>query len=222
MGALANRFNQFWNIGVKPIKEALNKKLDASKIANNGTTTVPGYALDARQANPDIEGTLANQVSKINSKLSNHDFSNTSLPSGTTLAQAVQILAEKVFPKKYDIIKNGILQNGITFNTQLNAPNPSTYSSNGGAYVIRTSGNSGGLATSNIINSGYTKLVVDISCTSTDYRFLNAQGYYGQGVSIPNSRSLVELDVASLSTIILAVSSWNVVNNISIYNAYLV
>ncbi len=44
-----NLLNRFYKNGVKPIKDALTGKLDASKIANNLTTTVAGYGLDARQ-----------------------------------------------------------------------------------------------------------------------------------------------------------------------------
>lgn len=44
-----NLLNYFWKNGVKPIKDAVGSKLDASKVANNLTTTVAGYALDARQ-----------------------------------------------------------------------------------------------------------------------------------------------------------------------------
>ena len=38
-------------------------------IVNNNTTTEPGSALDARQANPNIEGTMAASIAQINSNL---------------------------------------------------------------------------------------------------------------------------------------------------------
>lgn len=38
-------------------------------IVNNNTTTEPGSALDARQANPNIEGTMAANIQQINSNL---------------------------------------------------------------------------------------------------------------------------------------------------------
>ena len=44
-------------------------KLDKSKVVNNQTTTEAGYALDARQANPNIDGTLAKQLSDLNGSL---------------------------------------------------------------------------------------------------------------------------------------------------------
>ena len=46
-------------------------KLDKSKVVNNQTTTVEGFALDARQANPNIDGTLAKQLSDLNGSLNN-------------------------------------------------------------------------------------------------------------------------------------------------------
>lgn len=46
-------------------------------IVNNNTTTEAGSALDARQANPTIEGTMANQISQLNSDLSDlNDVTN--------------------------------------------------------------------------------------------------------------------------------------------------
>ena len=38
-------------------------------IVNNNTTTEPGSALDARQANPNIEGTMAASIAQINGSL---------------------------------------------------------------------------------------------------------------------------------------------------------
>ena len=49
-------------------------KLDKSKVVNNQTTTVEGFALDARQANPNIDGTLAKQISDLNGRLSNRIY----------------------------------------------------------------------------------------------------------------------------------------------------
>ena len=43
-------------------------------IVNNNTTTEPGSALDARQANPNIEGTMAAGIAQINSNLMNNLF----------------------------------------------------------------------------------------------------------------------------------------------------
>ena len=54
-------------------------KFDKSKVVNNQTTTVEGFALDARQANPNIDGTLAKQVADLNVSLEKlNDFSDIS------------------------------------------------------------------------------------------------------------------------------------------------
>lgn len=41
-------------------------------IVNNNTATEAGSALDARQANPTIEGTMANQILQLNNDLNDH------------------------------------------------------------------------------------------------------------------------------------------------------
>lgn len=51
------------------ILDASKNKLDKDDIVNNQTTTVKGFALDARQANPNIDGTLAKQLSDLNGSL---------------------------------------------------------------------------------------------------------------------------------------------------------
>ena len=43
--------------------------LTKSSVVNNNTTTEAGYALDARQANPNVDGSLAKQISTLNSGL---------------------------------------------------------------------------------------------------------------------------------------------------------
>ena len=41
-------------------------------MVNNQVTTETGYALDARQANPNIDGSLAKQISDLNGSLNNN------------------------------------------------------------------------------------------------------------------------------------------------------
>lgn len=53
------------------LKDAINGAFPAANVANNQITTVEGFALDARQANPNIDGTLAKQVADLNGSLSN-------------------------------------------------------------------------------------------------------------------------------------------------------
>lgn len=50
------------------ILDASKNKLDKDDIVNNQTTTVKGFALDARQANPNIKGSLGAQIKAINDR----------------------------------------------------------------------------------------------------------------------------------------------------------
>lgn len=47
----------------------LSNKPTIPTVVNNNTTTEAGYALDARQANPNVEGSLGAQISALNSGL---------------------------------------------------------------------------------------------------------------------------------------------------------
>lgn len=51
------------------LKEQIGSALQPESIVNNQTTTKAGFALDARQANPNIDGTLAKQVADLNGSL---------------------------------------------------------------------------------------------------------------------------------------------------------
>lgn len=51
------------------LKEKIGSALQPESIVNNQITTVEGFALDARQANPNLDGTLAKQVADLNGSL---------------------------------------------------------------------------------------------------------------------------------------------------------
>ena len=51
------------------LKDKIGTALQPESIVNNLTTTEAGFALDARQANPNVDGTLAKQVSDLNGSL---------------------------------------------------------------------------------------------------------------------------------------------------------
>ena len=63
------------------------EKLDNLSIVNNNTTTEAGYALDARQANPNVNGSLAKQISTLNSSLANHLLLSGGTMTGTIIGQ---------------------------------------------------------------------------------------------------------------------------------------
>lgn len=54
------------------LKDAINGAFPAANVANNQITTVEGFALDARQANPNIDGSLAKQISDLNGSLNRY------------------------------------------------------------------------------------------------------------------------------------------------------
>lgn len=84
----ANKLNRFWKNGVKPIEDLAAKKLDTSKVINNLLTTKAGYALDARQGK-----VLQDQVSEINSNLSELNTGLKNLISTSSYTQAYTIAA---------------------------------------------------------------------------------------------------------------------------------
>ena len=59
-----------------------------TSIVNNNTTTEPGSALDARQANPNIEGTMAASIAQINSNL-NIGYKNVSNELDTDIVSGI-------------------------------------------------------------------------------------------------------------------------------------
>lgn len=54
------------------LKDKIGSALQPESIVNNQVTTVEGFALDARQANANIDGTLAKQISDLNGSLNNN------------------------------------------------------------------------------------------------------------------------------------------------------
>ena len=54
------------SLGIFNKETKTNGALPAANVVNNLTTTEAGFALDARQANPNIDGSLANQLSDLN------------------------------------------------------------------------------------------------------------------------------------------------------------
>lgn len=51
------------------LKDKIGSALQPESIVNNQITTEEGFALDARQANPNLDGTLAKQLSDLNGSL---------------------------------------------------------------------------------------------------------------------------------------------------------
>lgn len=76
------------------LKDKIGSALQPESIVNNQVTTETGYALDARQANPNLDGTLAKQISDLNGSL-NVFFVN--LNSETSLENIYNKYAEQQY-----------------------------------------------------------------------------------------------------------------------------
>ena len=75
LGKISKFFSDMKAIAFSGSYNDLVDKPKIPTVLNNQTTTVEGYALDARQANPNIDGTLAKQMADINGSLkSMNDF----------------------------------------------------------------------------------------------------------------------------------------------------
>lgn len=64
------------------LKEKINGAFPAANVVNNQITTETGYALDARQANPNLDGTLAKQLSDLNGSLKIEGNPNATIVNG--------------------------------------------------------------------------------------------------------------------------------------------
>lgn len=69
LGKISKFFSDMKAIAFSGSYNDLADKPKIPTVLNNQTTTVEGYALDARQANPNIDGTLAKQVADLNGSL---------------------------------------------------------------------------------------------------------------------------------------------------------
>ena len=85
------------------LKDKIGSALQPESIVNNQVTTETGFALDARQANPNIDGSLAKQISDLNGSLKIIDFgmgvfgkSDSAISAGTVISARV------TFNKKFN------------------------------------------------------------------------------------------------------------------------
>lgn len=80
------------------LKDSINGAFPAANVANNQITTVEGFALDARQANPNIDGSLAKQISDLNGSL------NTTIKRADAL-NGNEALGETCYGKPWLVLK---------------------------------------------------------------------------------------------------------------------
>lgn len=85
------------------LKEKINGAFPAANVVNNQITTETGYALDARQANPNIDGSLAKQISDLNGSLKMIDCGIGVFSKSDSAIDINTIVSTRVtFNKKFD------------------------------------------------------------------------------------------------------------------------
>lgn len=69
LGKIKRFFSDLKKVAFSGKYQDLKDKPSIPTVVNNNTITEAGYALDARQANPNVDGSLAKQISTLNSGL---------------------------------------------------------------------------------------------------------------------------------------------------------
>lgn len=98
------------------LKEQIGSALQPESIVNNQTTTKAGFALDARQANPNIDGTLAKQVADLNGSLEMQGEKGCTLVNATGMASYIRngFMAQVIMEITPTKLENGaILLKGL-------------------------------------------------------------------------------------------------------------
>lgn len=118
LGKISKFFSDMKAIAFSGSYNDLVDKPKIPTVLNNQTTTEEGYALDARQANPNIDGSLAKQVAELNGSLNNVTKIYGSIKAGEnlkmrdgTLFNAVYIFGKLVMIS-FSIYTTGDLQTG--------------------------------------------------------------------------------------------------------------
>lgn len=98
------------------LKEKINGAFPAANVVNNQVTTETGYALDARQANPNLDGTLAKQVADLNGSLEMQGEKGCTLVNATGMASYIRngFMAQVIMEITPTKLENGaILLKGL-------------------------------------------------------------------------------------------------------------
>ena len=91
------------------LKDKIGSALQPESIVNNQVTTETGFALDARQANPNIDGTLAKQVADLNGSLERQGEKTCTLVNATGVASYIRngFMVQVIMEITPTDIKNG-------------------------------------------------------------------------------------------------------------------
>lgn len=85
------------------LKDKIGSALQPESIVNNQVTTETGFALDARQANPNIDGSLAKQISDLNGSLKMIDCGIGTFSKSDSAINVGTVISTRVkFNKKFN------------------------------------------------------------------------------------------------------------------------
>ena len=106
--------------------------LKKTAVANNNTTTEAGFALDARQANPNVDGSLAKQISTLNDGLVTDSEMNLFFQFSNKFSESGFVYTNSIYIpnfKKLDVIKVNFLGSTGDFKDQIYQLNDGNYTS---------------------------------------------------------------------------------------------
>lgn len=98
------------------LKDKIGSALQPESIVNNQVTTETGFALDARQANPNIDGSLAKKISDLNGSLEMQGEKGCTLVNATGSASYIRngFMAQVIMEITPTKLENGaILLKGL-------------------------------------------------------------------------------------------------------------
>lgn len=113
LGKISRFFSDMKAIAFSGSYNDLVDKPKIPTVLNNQTTTEEGYALDARQANPNIDGTLAKQLSDLNGSLNNIAFKDVSdkLDTDHVTGAMSAVNIGKIVMVYFDIVPKAVSDN---------------------------------------------------------------------------------------------------------------
>lgn len=113
LGKISRFFSDMKAIAFSGSYNDLVDKPKIPTVLNNQTTTEEGYALDARQANPNIDGTLAKQVADLNGSLNNIAFKDVSdkLDTDHVTGAMSAVNIGKIVMVYFDIVPKAVSDN---------------------------------------------------------------------------------------------------------------
>ena len=113
----------------KNISETYLKK---TAVANNNTTTEAGFALDARQANPNVDGSLAKQINTLNDGLVTDSEMNLFFQFSNKFSESGFIYTNSIYIpnfKKLNVLRVNFLGSTGDFKDQIYQLNDGNYTS---------------------------------------------------------------------------------------------